>query len=129
MAALIEKALHQEVMLRLRPLPVVAFSVPNSVYLPARTEAERTMAARIIHQMKAAGQMTPGAPDIVVCGRHGTILAELKRSASRDLLTKRPAGRLSPEQREFRERCERAGVRYVVAHCWEDVEGSLEGLW
>jgi len=129
MTALIEKALHQEVMLRLRLLPVVAFSVPNSVYLPARTEAERTMAARIIHQMKAAGQMTPGAPDIVVCGRHGVVLCELKREKTRDLLTTRPKGRLSPDQKDFRERCERVGVRYTVAHCWEDVEGSLGGLW
>jgi len=129
MTALIEKALHQEVMLRLRLLPVVAFSVPNSVYLPARTEAERTMAARIIHQMKATGQMTPGAPDIVVCARHGAVLCELKREKTRDLFTTRPKGRLSPEQREFQSRCAAAGVRYVVAYDWEDVACSLEGLW
>ena len=129
MTALIEKALHQEVMLRLRTLPVVAFSVPNSVYLPARTEAERTMAARIIHQMKAAGQMTPGAPDLVIAARNGVVLCELKREKTRDLLTVRPKGRLSPEQRDFRDRCAAAGVRYLVAHCWADVDGSLEGLW
>lgn len=129
MTALIEKALHQEVMLRLRLLPVVAFSVPNSIYLPARSEAERTMAARIIHQLKAAGQMTPGAPDLCIASRHGTIMVELKRGKSRDLFTTRPKGKLSPEQKEFRAQCERVGVRYVVAHCWEDVECSLEGLW
>jgi len=49
--------------------------------------------------------------------------------STRDLFTTRPKGRLSPEQREFRERCEQAGVRYVVATCWSEVEAGLGGLW
>jgi hypothetical protein len=127
--ALIEKTLHQEVMLNLRLLPVVAFSVPNSVYLPARSEAERTMAKRIINQMKGAGQLTPGAPDLVLMGAKGALCLELKRPASRDLFTTRPRGRLSPEQKAFRAQCERAGVRYLVAYEWADVECSLGGLF
>lgn len=131
MPALIEKALHQEVVLRLRLLPVVAFSVPNSIYLPARSEAERTMAARIIHQMKATGQLTPGAPDLCVfwggaggaCPSGGMI--ELKRPASRDLLGKRPAGRPSEAQRDMAARAAELGVNHAFASSWEDVRDRL----
>ena len=52
---------------------------------------------------------------------------ELKREASRDLFTKRPRGRLSPEQKAFKQRCFDAGVGYLVAYCWEDVECCLGG--
>ena len=72
MTTLAEKTLHQEIMLRLRLLPVVAFSVPNSVFLPARTDDERTLARRLIHQMKTAGMLTPGAPDLAVVSNSRT---------------------------------------------------------
>jgi len=61
-------------------------------------------------------------------GAKGALCVELKREASRDLLVKRPKGRLSPEQKAFKQRCADAGVGYLVAYCWEDVECSLGGV-
>lgn len=125
----LERTLQIEIGLRLNRYPVVWCAVPNGVYIPARDLAERDIAARIVNRMKADGALTPGAPDMVIAGAKGVLMTECKRPRTRDLLTVRPAGRLSPEQREFRDRCERAGVRYVVAHSWDDVESGLEGLW
>ena len=125
MTALIERALQTEIAWRLKRYPVIAVPIPNSVYFPARTEAERSIIARVVSQMKSDGMLTPGSPDLVLLGERGALCVELKRPASRDLFNRRPKGRLSPEQRQFRDRCERVGVPYVVAHCWEDVEEAL----
>jgi len=130
--ALIEKSLHQEIMLRLRILPVLAFSVPNQVYIPARNEDERVLARRLIAQMKNTGQLSPGAPDLCVfwggaggCAPSGGMI-ELKRPASRDLLGKRtPAGRPSEAQRELAARAEALGCNHAYASSWEDVRACL----
>lgn len=129
MTTQLERSLQTEVMLRLNRYPVVAVPSANGMYLPARDEAERVIVARVVQRMKTDGMMTPGAPDLVLLGGRGALCVELKRPVSRDLFGRKPKGRLSPEQKEFRDRCAAAGVRYVVAHCWADVEGSLEGLW
>ena len=125
----LEKTLQQEVLLRLRLYPIIPVVVPNSIYFPARTEAERSIIARVVSQMKSDGMMTPGAPDLVLLGERGGLCVELKRPASRDLFGRRPKGRLSPEQRAFRDRCVDAGVEYVVAECWEDVQCRLAELF
>ena len=56
-------------------------------------------------------------------------MVELKRPASRDLFGRKPRGRLSPEQRAFRDRCVDVGVEYLVAECWEDVQCRLGELF
>ena len=125
----LERSLQTEVLYRLNRYPVVAVPVPNGLYVPAHNEREQAVVARIVNRMKTDGMLTPGAPDLVLAGAKGCLMIELKRPVSRDLFGRRPKGRLSPEQKDFRDRCERAGVRYVVAYDWADVEGSLGGLW
>jgi len=129
MTTQLERALQTEIAIRLKRYPIVAVSVPNGIWIPSREPGERDIAARIIARMKSDGQITPGCSDMILAGAKGALFLELKRPASRDLFGRKPKGRLSPEQKEFRERCERVGVRYTVAHCWADVECSLEGLW
>ena len=125
----LEKVLQQEVLLRLRLYPVIPVVVPNSIYFPARTEAERNIISRVVAQMKNDGMLVPGSPDLILLGERGGLCVELKRPASRDLFGRRPRGRLSPEQRAFRERCVDVGVEYLVAECWEDVAVRLSELY
>jgi hypothetical protein len=125
----LEKTLQQEVLLRLRLYPVIPVVVPNSIYFPARTEAERSIISRVVSQMKNDGMLVPGSPDLILLGERGGLCVELKRPASRDLFGRRPKGRLSPEQRAFRDRCVDVGVEYLVAECWEDVQCRLGELF
>lgn len=129
MTTQLEKALTQEVMYRIKRYPVIAVPVPNSVYFPARTEAERSIISRVVSQMKNDGMLVPGSPDLILLGEKGALCCELKRSASRDLFGRRPRGRLSPEQRAFRDRCVDVGVEYVVAECWEDIQCRLPEIY
>ena len=129
MTAQIERSLQSEILYRLNRYPVVAIPVPNGIWLPARSDAEKDIVKRLIARMKTDGMLVPGAPDLVLMGAKGALCVELKREASRDLLVKRPKGRLSPEQRAFKQRCSDAGVRYLVAYDWADVECSLDGLF
>jgi hypothetical protein len=125
----LEKTLQQEVLLRLRLYPVIPVVVPNSIYFPARTEAERSIISRVVSQMKNDGMLVPGSPDLILLGERGGLCVELKRPASRDLFGRRPKGRLSPEQRAFRDRCVDVGVEYLVAECWEDVQCRLAEIY
>jgi hypothetical protein len=129
MTAQIERTLQTDIAWRLNRYPIVYASIPNSIYIPTREKGERDMAARIINRLKTDGMFTPGAADMVLIGPKGGLYLELKRAASRDLFTVRPKGRLSPVQREFQSRCAAAGVRYVVAHCWDDIEPCLGELF
>lgn len=129
MTAQLERSLQVELAWRLKPFPVVAVPVPNGLWIPSHNESERAVVARIIARMKTDGMLLPGSPDLCVLGAKAGLYCELKRPVSRDLFGRRPKGRLSPEQREFRDRCAAAGVRYVVATSWADVEPELEGLW
>lgn len=125
MTVQLEKVLQEEVILRLKRYPVVSIAVPNSLYFPARTEAERNIISRVVSQMKNTGMLTPGAPDVVALSNRGALCIELKRDVSRDLFRRRPKGRLSPEQRAFRDRCNDVGVPYIVAYSWEEVRAAL----
>lgn len=129
MTTQLERSLQAEVMLRLNRYPVVAVPSANGMYLPAHNEHERALVARIVNRMKSDGMMTPGAPDLVLLGERGALCVELKRPVSRDLFGRRPKGRLSPEQKDFRDRCERVGVKYLVATSWAEIEPELDGLW
>ena len=125
----LERTLQTEVLYRLNRYPVVCAAIPNGLWVPAHNEQERALVARIVNRMKSDGMMTPGAGDLAVIGPRGGMYVELKRPASRDLFGRKPRGRLSPEQKVFRDRCVAAGVEYLVADCWEDVECHLYQLF
>jgi hypothetical protein len=59
-----EGTLQREVAWRLKAMPMVALPIPNGLWIPARTEAERSLVARIVARMKADGMLLPGAPDL-----------------------------------------------------------------
>lgn len=129
MTAQLERALQTEVMYRLNRYPVIAVPIPNGTWIAPRGEEEHRIAGRLVARAKADGMLLPGAPDLVLLGERGSLCVELKRPASRDLFMRRPRGRLSPEQKAFRDRCVAAGVEYLVADCWEDVECHLYQLF
>jgi hypothetical protein len=120
-----ERSLHQEVMLRLNAYPVIAIPVPNGLYVPARSPAEKAIVARIIASMKRDGALVPGAPDLVVVSATRAGFLELKRPAENTLLFKSPQGRLSLEQKEFRDRCDRKAVPYAVCTTWDECLAAL----
>ncbi len=123
----IERALQQEVMLRLMALrpKCVIVPVPNSIWIPTRSPAERAMAARIISQMKKSGQLLPGAADLLVLWGTGSGAIELKRPPTRTLLGKLPGGRPSESQKDFATLCRAQGVRHCYATSWEEVHTAL----
>ena len=123
-----ERILQREVMARLRHAPVRAIVVPspNGIYLPARTPAERTPAARIVHQLKLDGQILPGAPDLLVLWASGCGGIELKRPPEKTLLGKQRAGQLSDAQVAFKARCDELGVQYAVCMSWDEVRETLK---
>lgn len=125
MTAQAERALQMEVMLRLRARPVIACPVPNSIYFPARTDAERKIIARVIHQMKNAGQIVPGAPDLIVLWAGGGGMIELKRPKSRSLLGAVPQGRPSDSQIEMAERAAAIGINHAFCTSWDEVDERL----
>ena len=129
MTTQLERSLQTEILYRLARYPVVAIAVPNGIFLPARTEEERVLVRRIVARMRDDGMLTPGAPDLVIAGERRAVMVELKRPASRDLFGRKPKGRLSPEQKAFRDRCIVSGVDYMIASSWEDVQCMLPELY
>ena len=129
MTAQHERSLQSEILYRLNRYPVVAVPVPNGLYIPSHNESERVVVARLMARMKSDGMLVPGAPDLILMGERRAVCVELKRSASRDLFGRKPRGRLSPEQRSFRDRCIDTGVDYLVASAWEDVQCVLPELY
>jgi|SRR5262245_14744823 len=131
MTTQIERVLQQECMIRLHSAAVrgelraIYYPIPNGVFLPARTNVERTLAARIVHQLKIQGGMVPGAPDLVFLARHGSAGIELKRPTAKLLFETRRRGTLSKEQREQRDRFEAMGVHWAVCTSWEEVSEAL----
>jgi len=121
MTTQLERSLQTEILYRLARYPVIAIPVPNGIWLPAHNEQERTVVARLM--------LVPGAPDLVVMGEKRAVCVELKRAASRDLFGRKPKGRLSPEQKAFRQRCVACDVSYHVASSWEDVQCILPELY
>ena len=71
MTAQHERSLQSEILYRLNRYPVVAIPVPNGIWLPARSEAEKGIVKRLIARMKTDGMLTPGAPDLVLLGAKG----------------------------------------------------------
>lgn len=128
MTVQIERALNAEILLRLRAsgLPIIAIPVPNSVYFPARTDAERSMIARVIARMKADGLLMVGSPDLVLLWATGGAAVELKRPASRTLLGRRRAGKPTEAQAEFAERAAHLGIRHAYCTSWEELMGHLK---
>ena len=134
----IERALQQEVMLRLSRFPVIALPIPNSMSLSG---LDHRLAARIVAQMKQRGILVPGAPDLVVLWHESRYvkaaddwyettaagLIELKRPATADLLTKRPAGRPSEAQRAFADRAAELGINHAFCSSWDEVRAALLG--
>jgi len=125
-----ERYLQREILIRLRAsrLPVLAIPIPNSIYFPARTEAERRIIARVIGQMKNEGTIMPGASDLILIWASGAACVEIKRPATSGLLGKRPAGRPSDAQLAFAEDCAAVGVRYAIVESWEMLRQLLD-VW
>ena len=123
-----ERALQAEVMLRLRAWPVIALPIPNSVYFPARTDAERAVIGRVISQMKNTGMLVPGAPDLILIWRDGAAMVELKRPKASDLLGKRPAGRPTEAQIGMERRAADLGIKHAYVTSWDELHDRL-GEW
>jgi hypothetical protein len=129
--ARIEQSLQQEVMLQLRSAEVrgmlrcLYYPIPNGVYIPARTGAEKTMAARIVAQLKNQGGLVPGAPDLVFLARGNSGAIELKRPEVRTLLDVYRKGTLSKAQREQRIRFESMGINWAICSTWAEVRDTL----
>jgi hypothetical protein len=123
-----ERLLQREIMTRLRlaPLSAIVVPSPNGVFIPGRTPQERVLAKRIVGQLKADGQLLPGAPDLLFLWATGCACIELKRPTERDLLgVRRSAGTQSAEQKQFKQHCAAVGVPYVIAHSWPEVRDAL----
>ncbi len=122
---MLERTLQQEIMLRLKALPVIAIPVPNSFYIPVRTEAEKALVKRIVHQMKLRGLLLSGACDIALLWAGGSAAIELKRPRTSDLLKTRPAGRPSDSQIAFENRCIEVGIHHAYVTSWEALRERL----
>ena len=121
-----ERTLQQEIMLRLNTgrWPLIALPIPNGLWIPARSEAEKNLVARIIARMKADGMLLPGAPDIIVLWPAGGAI--LKRARSRDLFGRvAPAGRPSAAQSELAARAARLGINHAFVSSWEELRARL----
>lgn len=119
----IERGLQAEIVLRLKAAGIFYIPIPNGVFLPVHTDAERIIARRIIDAMKSQGEMEPGAYDLVIFGANGRGgLVELKREAGTDMLGRKvTAGQLSQAQRTFRDRARAAGIPEAVCRSWNEV--------
>jgi hypothetical protein len=121
-----ERTLQAELAWRLKALPLVMLPIPNGLWIPARTEAERSLVARIIGRMKADGMLLPGAPDLALLWDGGCAAIELKRPKTRDLFGTRPAGRPTDNQRWFAERCTELGVHHAYCSSWDELKLKLD---
>jgi hypothetical protein len=122
-----ERTLLAEVLLRLRAggYPVLALATPNGLHIPARTEDERAIKARMINRMRADGMMVAGAPDLVLLWAGGGAFVELKRPASHDIFGHHAAGVASPDQKEFAARCQRLGINHAFCRSWDGFKERL----
>jgi hypothetical protein len=121
-----ERSLQAELAWRLKAMPLLALPIPNGLWIPARTEAERSLVARIIARMKADGMLLPGAPDLVLMWADGCAAIELKRPKTRDLFGARPAGRPTDDQKWFAERCAELGVHHAYCTSWDELKAKLD---
>jgi hypothetical protein len=123
----IERSLHEEITIRLRPVQpdCVIVPIPNGTWIPQRSPEDRKLIARLVARMKDEGQLLPGAWDFACLWGTGSGVIELKRPAGRTLLGKHPAGRLSDDQNAYGALCDAHGVRRAVAHSWDEFYGAL----
>jgi hypothetical protein len=119
----LERVLQQEIITRIElgKWPIIWVPVPNGIWIPARTATERSIAKRIIVQLKSAGMLRTGACDLVLLWNGGAACVECKRPATRTLFGKIPAGRSSAEQKEFAAECAAKGVVYVIVQSWDEL--------
>ena len=124
----LERGIQREIVLRLKVEGWQCIALPhaNGMWIPYRNADELQLVRRIFHQAKSMGLLITGAPDLSIHWCGGSALVEIKRPQANDLLHKRPAGRLSPEQAEIRDRAEAMGVRFVVVRSWEELRRYLE---
>lgn len=121
-----ERGVQREIVTRLRPMPLIAIPVPNSIPLPRVTEAQRKLFARIVNQMKEDGQLEPGALDLSIFWPGGGGMLEIKAPAYHDLRGRRhSAGTLSAEQRAMLGRAAALGINYGIAHSWDETVETL----
>lgn len=126
MTAQYERTLQEEIMWRAKRLPIIVAPIPNGIWIPARTDEEKALVARIVARMKSDGMLVPGLPDCAVIWAGGGGFLELKRPATRDLFGVRsPAGRLSDLQKEFAARCRELGIYYAVCQTWSETREAL----
>jgi len=123
-----ERDLQREIMVRLHlaPLAAVVVASSNGIFIPARTPAERVLAARVVARLKRDGQLTPGASDLTFLWRDGCGCIELKRPEERRLFGRARRGQLSEAQIEFSAKCAMHGVRYAVCDSWPAVRDTLK---
>lgn len=124
-----ESSLQAEIMYRLAAQhpELVAVAIPNGAYFFG---SDRARAAIMVKSWKRSGLLTPGAGDLVLAGRGSAAFVEIKTPARSDLLgKKRGAGKLSDEQRAFRDRCAACGVPYFVVRSWQEVEDAIAAVW
>jgi hypothetical protein len=120
-----ERSLQEEFLWRLKQYPVLAFTTPNGLYIPCRTDDERRIRARLIARMKADGMLLAGAPDLVLLWQNGAALVETKRPAFKDIFGYHPAGSPSEDQKQFAVRAQQLGLRHAYCSTWHHLEDRL----
>lgn len=130
--------MQQEVVIRLHALKprCVWVPIPNGFWIPTRSAAEvgeeearkeRELAGRLVAQMKRNGQLHEGAFDLGFWWENnGGAGIELKAPPTHTLLGTTPRGRLSANQRTFRDWCLEMGVEYRVCEDWAGVLAALK---
>jgi hypothetical protein len=122
-----ERALQEEIIWRLKAYPVLAVPIPNGIWIPARTDSEKAIVARIINKLKTEGFLLPGAPDLILAWSSGSACIELKRPAFRNLFGYHPAGTPSENQVEFARRATALGIHHTFCRSWDELAAQLAG--
>jgi hypothetical protein len=120
-----ERSLQEEFLWRLKGYPVLPLITPNGLWIPARTDDERLIRARIINRMKTSGMLLNGAPDMILLWQGGAALVETKRPGFKDIFGYHPPGTASEDQQEFARRAERLGIRHAYCSSWEQLADCL----
>jgi hypothetical protein len=120
-----ERSLQEEFLWRLKAYPVLPLVTPNGLWIPARTDDERLIRARIINRMKTSGMLLNGAPDLVLLWQGGAGLIETKRQGFTDIFGYHPPGTPSEDQKQFADRAKRLGIHHAYCSTWNHLEDRL----
>lgn len=120
-----ERSLQEEFRWRLKRYPVLAFTTPNGLYIPCRTDDERRIRARLIARMKSDGMLLAGAPDLVLLWCSGAALIETKRPGFKDIFGYHAPGMPSEDQIRFAERARALGLHHAYCSSWQQLEDKL----